>query len=391
MKITLRSSLLVALALSAGCKEGGGVFSENSAGKYKTKLESGLAHFDTGNLADAQVDLTAAYDAAVKMNDDPKAAIALQNLASLALRQGKNAEAKTHAAAAAALLAKNPESDAFLTSAVNLQLAKASTHLGDFPTATDASDKALAGFEKAEQAKGELFDALLTKGMLQQAMGKQTEAQATYKKAIDVERSRRKVGDETHELAAAFTEMGRSAVDAGDLDAASQHFDRANKILKSLRMLNKEETSQSKPIESWVACNVAWLLHKKDQPIKLAGVFVDALKTFERLGRPGRETAFIHREYGRLLLENQKFPEAELQLKKSLELCHGFYGPNHPELAKTLEVYASLLDVTNRADEGAEHRAKAKSIMAALSQPAAKPPAAKPPAGDATKQQANAK
>src|SRR5262245_39155432 len=129
MKTTLRSSLLVAMALTAGCNEGGvgGVFSENSAGKYKTKLESGLAHFDTGNYGDAQVDLTAAYDAAVKLNDDAKTAIALQNLASLALRQGKNAEAKTHANAAAELLAKNPESDAFLTSAVNLQLAKAAT------------------------------------------------------------------------------------------------------------------------------------------------------------------------------------------------------------------------------------------------------------------------
>jgi tetratricopeptide (TPR) repeat protein len=392
MNTTLRSFLLVALALAAGCGEGGAaVFGENHAGKYKTKLESGLAHFDAANFADAQVDLTAAYDSAVKMNDDAKAAVALQNLASLALRQGKNAEAKTHATAAAELLAKNPESDAFLVSAVNLQLAKAATHLADFPTATDASDKALAGFEKAQDAKGELFDALLTKGMLQQAMGKQPEAQATYKKAIDVERSRRKVGDETHELAAAFTELGRSAVDAGDLDAANQHFDRANKILKSLRMLNKDESNSTKPIESWVACNVAWLLHKKDQPIKLTGVFADALKTFEKLGRPGRETAFVHREYGRLLLETQKYSEAELQLKRSLELCHGFYGPNHPELAKTLEVYASLLEATNRADEGAEHRAKAKAIIAALSQPAVKPPAAKTPADDAAKQQASAK
>jgi tetratricopeptide (TPR) repeat protein len=364
MNIALRTSLLAAVLLT-GCKEGG-VFSENSSGKFKTKLESGIAHFDAGTYPEAQADLTAALEAAQKMNDDAKAAIALQNLASLALRQGKNAEAKTHAAQAVEFLAKGPTDDPFLTAAVNLQLAKASTHLADFATATAAADKAIEGFEKAGDAKGEVFDALLAKGLLFHAMGKHADAQTTFKKAVELERARRKVGDETHELAAAYCEMGRSAVEAGDLEAANANFDRANKILRSLRMLNKDEGSTTKPIESWVACNVAWLLHQKEQPIKLLGVFADALKTFEKLGRPGRETAFIHREYGRLLLESQKLAESELQLKRSLELCHSFYGANHPELAKTLEVYASLLEATNRSEEGAEYRAKAKAIMAAL-------------------------
>jgi hypothetical protein len=93
----LRSSALVALVISVGCQQGG-VFSENTAGKYKTKLEAGLAAFDAGQFPEAQADLTAALEAAEKLGDDTKAAVALQNLASLSLRQGKNAEAKTHAA-----------------------------------------------------------------------------------------------------------------------------------------------------------------------------------------------------------------------------------------------------------------------------------------------------
>src|SRR5688500_18696152 len=110
---TAPRSSLIAAALLTGCKEGG-VFSEHPRGKFKTKLESGIAHFDAGTYPEAQADLTAAFEAAEKMNDDAKAAIALQNLASLALRQGKNAEAKAHAAKAVEFLAKGPTDDAFL-------------------------------------------------------------------------------------------------------------------------------------------------------------------------------------------------------------------------------------------------------------------------------------
>src|SRR4051794_16145050 len=123
MKTALRLSTFVALVISVGCQQGG-VFSENTAGKYKTKLEAGLAAFDAGHFPEAQTDLTAALEAAEKLGDDAKAAVALQNLASLSLRQGKNADAKNHAAKAAELLAKGPSDDVFLTAAVHLQLGK---------------------------------------------------------------------------------------------------------------------------------------------------------------------------------------------------------------------------------------------------------------------------
>jgi tetratricopeptide (TPR) repeat protein len=382
MNASLRSFALSTLVISVGCQQGG-VFSENTAGKYKTKLESGLAAFDAGHFPEAQGDLTLALEAAEKLGDDAKAAVALQNLASLSLRQGKNAEAKTHAAKAAELLAKGPSDDAFLTAAVQLQLGKASVFQADFATAQQSLDKALAGFEKAANASGEVFDVYLTKGMLFQAMGKHAEAQAAYKKAVEVERGRRKIGDETHELAAAYCEMGRDAVDSGDLEAANQAFDRANKILRSLRMMNKDEASTSKPIESWVAANVAWLLHQRSQPIKLSSVYAEAIKNFEKLGRPGRESAFLHREYGRVLLEDQKLPQSEVELKRSLELCHSFYSPAHPELARTLDVYAALLDATSRKDEATECRNKSKAIMASIQQ--------QPKPAETTKQQASAK
>src|SRR5262249_13095774 len=146
------------------------------------------------------------------------------------------------------------------------------------------------------------------------------------------------------------------------------------------RMMNKDEASGTKPIESWVAANVAWLLHQRSQPIKLSPVYVEAIKNFEKIGKPGRESAFLHREYGRILLEDQMLPESEVELKRSLALCHSFYTPTHPELAKTLDVYAALLDATNRRDEATEARNKAKSIMAALEQ--------KPAATDKPKQTA---
>jgi tetratricopeptide (TPR) repeat protein len=381
MNASSRSSVLLSLVVLVGCQQGG-VFSESSGGKYKTKLESGLALFDAGQFPEAYADLTSALEAAEALGDNGKTVVVLQNLASLALRQGNNAEAKAHAAKAADLLAKEPSEDAFLTAAVNLQLGKASMYQADFTTALQSLDKAVAGFEKASNAQSDQFDALLTKGMTFQAMGKHTEAQAAYKKAVEFERSRRKIGEDTHELAAAFCEMGRDAVEAGDLDGANQAFDRSNKILRTLRMLNKDETSTTKPIESWVAANVAWLLHHRSQPIKLSPVYVEALKVFDRLGRPGRETAFLHREYARLLFEDQKYPECEVELKRSLALCHSFYSQNHPELAKTLDVYAKLLDATSRQEEATEARNKSKAIMASVQQPKAV---------DTTKQQASAK
>ena len=382
MKTALRTSFLFAALLSLGCKQGAALFGENLAGKYKTKLEAGLAAFDAGQFHEAQADLTAALQTAEKMGDDGRAAIALQNLTSLSLRQGKNAEAKERAAKAAEHLAKGPSDDAFLVAAVNLQLGKAATFTADFPTAFASIDKAVAGFEKANDAKNEIFDALLTRGMALQAAGKHGDAQAAFKKAIDFERNRRKIGDETAELAAAYCEMGRDSVEAGELDVANQHFDRATKILRSIRMLNKEEPAASKPIESWVAVNVAWLMHEKKQPVKLGSVYTDALKNFDKLGRPGRETAFLHREYGRLLMEEKKFPQSEVELKRSLELCHSFYSENHPELAKTLYIYAELLDATSRAEEATDCRNKAKAILAAVE---------KPKAFETVKQQANAK
>src|SRR5262245_35118591 len=382
MNAALRSSALLSLVVMVGCQQGG-VFSESSGGKYKTKLESGLAAFDAGQFPEAYADLTAALEAAESLADNGKAAVALQNLAALALRQGNNLEAKTHAAKAAELLAKETTEDPFLSAAVHLQLGKASMYQAEFTKALESLDKAIAGFEKAANAQGDLFDALLTKGMVYQTTGKHAEAQAMYKKAVDFERSRRKIGEDTAELAAAFCEMGRDAVEAGDLDGANQAFDRANKILRSLRMLAKDERSATKPIESWVAANVAWLLHHRGQPIKLSPVYIDSLKVFDNLGRSGRETVFLHREYARLLFEDQKYPECEVELKRALALCHSFYGQNHPELAKTLDVYAKLLDATSRAEEATDARNKSKSIMASLNQ------APKP--AETTKQQASAK
>jgi tetratricopeptide (TPR) repeat protein len=321
MNTALRSSALLALVISVGCQQGG-VFNENASGKYKTKLESGLAFFDAGQYAEALTDLTAALEAAEALGDNGKAVVVLQNLASLASRQGNNAEAKTHAAKAAELLAKESSDDPFLTAAVHLQLGKAAMHQADFATALQSLDKAVAGFEKATNAQGDHYDALLTKGMLFQVMGKHAEAQAAYKKTVEFERGRRKIGEDTHELAAAFCEMGRDAIESGE-----------------------------------------------------------ALKNFEKLGRPGRETAFLHREYARLLFEEQKFPESEVELKRSLALCHTFYSQNHPELAKTLDVYAKVLDATSRREEATEARNKSKAIMASIGQSKS---------SDTTKQQVNA-
>ncbi len=72
----------------------------------------------------------------------------------------------------------------------------------------------------------------------------------------------------------------------------------------------------------------------------------------------GRETTIF-------LYDNQsKYAEAEPLYKRSLAIREKALGPEHPDVAQSLENYAALLRQTARADEAERMEARAKAIRA---------------------------
>ncbi len=58
------------------------------------------------------------------------------------------------------------------------------------------------------------------------------------------------------------------------------------------------------------------------------------------------------------------YAEAEPLFKRSLAIWEGALGPDHPDVATSLENYAALLRQTARADEAARMEERAKAIRA---------------------------
>ena len=59
-----------------------------------------------------------------------------------------------------------------------------------------------------------------------------------------------------------------------------------------------------------------------------------------------------------------KYAEAEPLVKRALAIYEKALGPEHPDVARSLENYAALLRETARADEAERMEARAKAIRA---------------------------
>ncbi len=59
-----------------------------------------------------------------------------------------------------------------------------------------------------------------------------------------------------------------------------------------------------------------------------------------------------------------KYAEAEPLLKRALAIVEKALGPEHPDVAASLENYAALLRETGRSDEAAKMEARAEAIRA---------------------------
>lgn len=86
------------------------------------------------------------------------------------------------------------------------------------------------------------------------------------------------------------------------------------------------------------------------------------------------------------LYSSGKFPEAIALVQRALAIQEKALGPEHPDVATTLDGYATLLRKTNRAAEAAEMETRATAIRAKLEQPAPSAVTPAPPEPDAQPQ-----
>ena len=63
-------------------------------------------------------------------------------------------------------------------------------------------------------------------------------------------------------------------------------------------------------------------------------------------------------------LEARPHQQKQIRYQRALAIREGTLGPEHPELATSLENYAALLRLTARADEAEGMEARAKAIRA---------------------------
>ncbi len=99
------------------------------------------------------------------------------------------------------------------------------------------------------------------------------------------------------------------------------------------------------------------------------GRYIEAEKSFsaavteaEKFGAQNRRLATSLNNLGANSEEQGKYAEAEPLYKHSLQICQKTLGPNHPQVATSLENYAELLYKTNRSAEASKLDQQAKAI-----------------------------
>jgi tetratricopeptide (TPR) repeat protein len=370
------TTVLIASACALGCGEGGGLgaLGQSSAARFASRMKVGLEALATKDYPAAIAAFESAADAAKKAGEPAQAAEALQNLAVVHFTVNQIEPARAAAEKALAGFDEAKSDDGFLRAAILLQVGRAQEFAGDLAASEKSLREALDAFAKAGDSLPQQCQVGFALGATLRLAGKHQEAISAYEQALDCERKQLKVGEESASMAAAYCEMGRAALDADDRASAGKYFDRANKILRNKRLVEKDASPTASLLESWVAANVARLLKLSGQPVKLDALLADAAKNYEQNApQPSPELAHIRRHYAQLLAETGKFDRAELEFKSALRECQELYKPGHPELKATMLAYAALLDATKRADDAERVRQSAHA------------PPAKNPEGEAGK------
>lgn len=104
--------------------------------------------------------------------------------------------------------------------------------------------------------------------------------------------------------------------------------------------------------------------HAQGRYVEAEKLWLDGLKVAERFGTQDGRLAISLNNLAELYRSQGKYAEAEPLYKRVLAIREKVLGPNHPDLAQSLESYAALLRQTDRPREATALEARAKVIRA---------------------------
>ncbi len=150
---------------------------------------------------------------------------------------------------------------------------------------------------------------------------------------------------------------GTKAYQKGDYDKAAERFAAAFKRADVDGALNHRAAA---------ALNNLALVYKRQNKLDQAEVALRrALRAYAVIQPDGPRTASVLNNLAGVYLAQRRYGAAASTCKQAITLTEKIFGQNHPKLAKRLEGYARVLEVTNDPVRAARLRARAHAIRAA--------------------------
>jgi tetratricopeptide (TPR) repeat protein len=118
-------------------------------------------------------------------------------------------------------------------------------------------------------------------------------------------------------------------------------------------------------LKAWLAVGHGRVCQHKKKHAEAEKHYQTALTIYQNIvGENHRYVADARRHLGRLHLEQGRHGDAETLLKQALGFFEEHFGADHPEIARSLEAHAALLNATGKAAEAEQSTARAQAIRA---------------------------
>jgi CHAT domain-containing protein/tetratricopeptide (TPR) repeat protein len=316
---------------------------------YRQSLEAWLDRLEATRRADeAEARARSAIAALAKQGAKgaPLAAALDNRLSRKALEAGRNADAKSYAEAALALLdgdaaAAAPGRPDPRIDALN-NLARASRALGDFAGAESAYRRTIALLEaRGDKANtGIVTDNL---AVLYLHQGRLDEAERHHKRALALLEGA---------LGRDHPSVGRAAANLGTMLNEAGRRDEAEPLLRRALAIAEAQPTKDAVSIGIIEDNLAGLLRETGRYEEARGHYERALALFEGALEPTHpRIATARNNLGRYLLDLGQHAEAEKQLATALALSERIYGKESFDIAVPAVNLAELYTATRRFGE----------------------------------------
>ena len=296
-----------------------------------------------GDAAAAEDPYYAALWAAEAARDDRAAArVWLELTWLLADDLSRPAEATRAVAHARAALARVGD-DPLLAAEVEVCAAIAERASGDFKTASETLERAVASLEShTSAADPRLLAALRLYGRSLFDLGEFTAAIAVYRRALAL--AEQSLGADHPAVADLANNLGTALIDLGQPDAAEPELRRALAIAD--RVYGPLHLSTTAP-----RTNLANLAHARHDLDGAEQQYREILQIYARQPMPHPDAAKVAYNYGFLLINRDRFAEALAQFEAALDLQRRTLGEDHPDAGAYLTGIGVSLAGLGRHDE----------------------------------------